>query len=332
MRHNTAVGRRFLPGSRAVRPAAAAVFLLAAASLLALGCASGGEPDIATLASNSDQVIWEAGQKAFEKRQWSNARQHYKRIIDGFPQSEYGPAARIGVGDAYFQEGGTGNYILAISAYREFLTLYPSHPRSDYALFQAAEANHKQRNGPDRDQTPTQKALEEYERLVELYPGSPYVEQARARIQECRQSLARAEFVAGYFYQRTREAYRAAITRYEGVITEFPDYEQFDEVLYRLAQCLHLSGRGAEAGPHLARLLEEYPQSKHAEEARELLAQLPPGGSREAPGLPAPPVPGPASDPDAGQADPSAAPDAAPSPAATPSPKPAADLQAETSL
>ena len=35
------------------------------------GCASRGEPDIATLASNSDQLIWEAGQKAFEKHNLS---------------------------------------------------------------------------------------------------------------------------------------------------------------------------------------------------------------------------------------------------------------------
>jgi outer membrane protein assembly factor BamD len=295
----------------------AAALLLAATSLAAFGCASGGEPDIATLASNSDQVIWEAGQKAFEKRQWQNARTLYKRIIDAFPQSEYGPAARIGVADAYFQEGGTGNYILAISAYREFLTLYPSHPRSDYALFQAAEANFKQRNGPDRDQTSTVKALEEYDRLVEAYPNSSYVEQARARIQECRQSLARAEFLAGYFYQRTREAYRAAIIRYEGLISDYPDYARFDEVLYRLAECLHLSGRAAEAGPHLARLLEEYPQSEHADDARELMAQLPRGGAPAE----APPAPGPAGPGSTAEPAP-LAPDPTPKPAPSPTPDP----------
>ena len=49
-----------------------------------------------------------------EKKQWENARQHFKRIVDGFPQSEYGPAARLALGDSYFQEGGTGNYILAV--------------------------------------------------------------------------------------------------------------------------------------------------------------------------------------------------------------------------
>jgi outer membrane protein assembly factor BamD len=261
-----------------------------AALVLTVACASGGEPDIATLASNSDQVIWEAGQKAFEKKQWDNARQHYRRIIDGFPTSEYGPSARLALGDTFYQEGGTGNYIMAVGAYREFLTLYPSHPRSDYAQFQAAEAFYRQRNGPDRDQTPTIKALDEYQRLVDLYPNSAHAEKTRERIMELRQSLARSEFLAGYFYQRSRQAYRAAIARYEGILSEYPDYQRLDDVLLRLAECLDQTGRSAEAQPHLARLLSEYPNSEHAGKAQELMAAL---ASRVTPPPPPPPPPTP---------------------------------------
>jgi outer membrane protein assembly factor BamD len=269
--------------------------LLAAGLLgLTMACASGGEPDIATLASNSDQVIWEAGQKAFQKKQWDNARQHYRRIVDAFPSSEFGPPARLALGDTYFQEGGTGNYILAVSAYREFLTLYPSHPRSDYAQFQAAEAFYEQRNGPDRDQTPTVKALEEYQRLIDLYPNSPHAEKTRERIMELRQSLARSEFLAGYFYQRTRQAYRASIARYEGILNDYPDYEHLDDVLFRLAECLDLTGRSAEAQPHLARLLAEYPNSEHAADASKLMAAV---TSRLPPAPPPPPPPTPAPQP-----------------------------------
>ena len=79
------------------------------AGALLLASCGGTRPDIATLASNSDQVIWEAGQKAAEKKQWETARQHFKRIIEGFPQSQVGPQARLALADSYFQEGGAGN-------------------------------------------------------------------------------------------------------------------------------------------------------------------------------------------------------------------------------
>jgi outer membrane protein assembly factor BamD len=265
---------------------------LIALGLLAFGCAHGGEPDIATLASNSDQVIWEAGQKAFQRKQWDNARQHFRRILDGFPNSQFGPQARLGLADSYFNEGGTANYVLAAGSYREFLTFYPSHPRSDYAQYQVGESFYKQRNGPDRDQTSTVQALDEFQKLVQYYPSSPMVEQARARITELRQNLARAEFLAGFFYQRTREAPRAAIVRYEGILRDYPDYKQLDEVLFRLAQALSLSGRTGEALPHLDRLLKEYPSSAFAEEARALQAQLQAAPVPVATPVPPSPTPG----------------------------------------
>ncbi len=241
--------------------------------LVLTGCGA-KDPDIATLSSRSDRIIWEAGSEELESKHWENARQHFRRIIEGFPQSQYGPQARLAMGDAHFQEGGIANYILATSAYREFLRIYPSHPRADYAQFQAAESAFAQMNGPDRDQSPTFRALEEYERLLDLYSDTSYAETARSRIHTCRQSLARAEYLAGYFYQRTRKVYRAAIARYEGLLEEYPDYERLDEVLFRLAQALSAQERIAEALPVLGRLLEEYPDSEHADDARSLAATL----------------------------------------------------------
>ena len=268
----------------------------------ASACA-GHTPDIATLTSNSDQAIWEAGQKAFERRDWISARQHYRRIIDAFPQSTHAAESRIAVGETYAREGGSTNDLLAVGAYREFLTLYPSHPKSDYAQFQIGEAYFRRKNGPDRDQTDTREALTEFQRLLDLYPQSPYAEQARARITEARQSLARSEFMAGHFYQKTRELCRASIARYQVILKEYPDYKSTDEVLFRLSECLQASGRGTEAMPHLSRLLEEYPNSPFADQAKQLMAAA----------ASAPPVPSPA---------PPAASPAPEAPPASPSPVP----------
>jgi outer membrane protein assembly factor BamD len=248
---------------------------------------------LSSLASSSDEIVWQAADKAFQKRQWDTARKHYRRIIDGFPQSEHLPEARLALAETHFKEQGTGNLVLAISEYREFLTLYPSHPKSDYAQFQTAEAYYLQRNGPDRDQTNTTKALEEYERLLDVYPNSTYVETARLRVANLRQYLAKAEFAAGYFYQRTRRALRSAINRYEGILVDYPDYAGVDEVLYRLSECMTLAARKAEALPQLSRLVAEYPNSKFAGPARSLIEELARQGVR----APAPaaeaPEPGP---------------------------------------
>jgi outer membrane protein assembly factor BamD len=295
------------------------------AGLMGFAACGHGAPDIATLTSNSDQVIWEAGQKALQKKDWESARQHFKRIIDAFPQSQFSPAARLALGDTYIEEGGTSNDILAIGAYREFLTLYPSHPKSDYAQFQVAESYFRQKSGPDRDQTQTLHALEEYERLLDLYPDSPYIEKARGRIKESRQNLARAEYMAGYFYQKTRQYCRAAVARYEGIVKDYPDFDDLDLVLLHMAECLHAQGRTAEALPHLGHLLEDFPDSAQADTARSLMEQWaqeapppaapstlpPPDGSAPPPSpLPSPP--------------PAATPQATPAPSPSPLPSPPA--------
>jgi outer membrane assembly lipoprotein YfiO len=264
---------------------------LAALALFLPACA-GHQVDLQALSSASDQVVWEAGEKAVAKKDWESARQYFRRLIDAFPQSEHQADARIALADSYFEEGGVGNYVLAVSSYREFLTLYPQHPKSDYAQFRCAESYFKQKNTPDRDQTATDQALEEYQRLLDVYPQSSFVESTRARIRECRQILARADFQVGFFYQKTRKSWRSAIGRYENIVSEYPDFERFDEVLFRLAQCLAYSGRYAEARPPIGRLQAEFPQSPFVEAAKKLEASFPPAGvPAVAPSTPAGPPP-----------------------------------------
>ncbi|MCG6922538.1 MAG: outer membrane protein assembly factor BamD [Acidobacteria bacterium] len=243
-------------------------------ALLLAGCGA-ATVDLEKLASPSDEVVWEAAEQAMQGKHWDAARQYFRRIVDAFPQSQYQARARIGLADAYMEAGGAGNNILAVSAYREFLTLYPSAPEAAYAQYQTGEAYFRQKNSPDRDQTATKQALEEFQRLLDVYPNSSYVEPARERIRECRQILAQSEFQVGYFYQRSRKAWRAAIGRYERILREYPDYDNLEEVIFRLGEALAAAARFAEALPVLTRLKEEYPNSKWVSRADEILAEMP---------------------------------------------------------
>jgi outer membrane protein assembly factor BamD len=258
-----------------VDPGGALKRLGAVGLALALGACSSHQLDLEALSSASDEIVWEAGRKAVEKKDWESARQYFRRLIDAFPQSEHQAEARISVADSYFEEGGTANYVLAVSSYREFLTLYPQHPKSDYAQFRAAESYFEQMNSPDRDQTATEQALEEYQRLLDIYPQSAWVEPAREKIRRCRQTLGRSHHLVGYFYQKTRKSWRSAIGRYETILTDYPDYERVDEVLFRVSECLGYAGRYAEARPHLARLQSEFPESPFAEQAKKLEVTFP---------------------------------------------------------
>lgn len=293
--------------------------LLGIALITASAACGRHEVDIATLASNSDQVIWQAGQKALKGKQWDVARQHFRRIVDGFPQSPLVAEARIASGDSYFLEGGSANLILAAGQYREFITVFPSHPRGDYAQFQVGESFFNQRNSPDRDQSQVSQALDEYLTFLDRYPQSPLSKTVRERVKACRSSLARSEFVVAWFYQHSRKAYRAAIPRYQDILKNYPDFDQTDETLFRLGQCMTLSGRNAEALPVLARLLDEYSDSPFVKDARDLMSAP---VNPKAPPAPAV-VPKPAKDAAAAKDAPAKEPAKdAPAQAATPTPTP----------
>jgi outer membrane protein assembly factor BamD len=247
--------------------------LLAVAAFGAGACRHVGTADITTLAAGSDRALWESASKALQKRQYAPARQYLTRLIENFPSSPHQPLARLSRADSYFQEGGAENYTLAATDYREFTSLYPSHPRVEYAQLQLAECYFKQRLPPDRDQTNTTKALEEYERFLNMFPASPLFAQARDRANTCRWALAQAEYAVGFFYQRTRQDCRAAVQRYQALLTGYPDYPGTDEVLFHLAECLVRARRANEAAPVLARLLDNYPNSHYRERAQRLRPQ-----------------------------------------------------------
>lgn len=243
-------------------------------------CRHSASVDVVTLSIASDRALWEAGQKEIKKKHWESARQYLNRIIDGFPRSEFQPLARLALADSLYDEGGSANYILAASEYREFQTLFPSHDRAHYAQFRVAECFFKRHHGPDRDQTNTIRAAGEYQHLLNLYPTSSLAEEARKRLQSCREILARSEFLIGLFYERTRKSFRSAILRYEHILDEYPGYSKTDEVLLRLANCLVRIGRSAEARPRLRHMIDYFPDSRYTESARRLLSELPESSTR----------------------------------------------------
>ncbi len=68
----------------------------------------------------------------------------------------------------------------------------------------------KQMLSVDRDQTATEKALEQFRYLIENFPQSPHTLAAREKVQACRRQLAEHEYYIARFYFRMKK-YPAAL-------------------------------------------------------------------------------------------------------------------------
>ena len=253
---------------------------IAAAALLAVPFffgACGGKTTVRDFSSEGGDVrLLELGQAQQEAKHWEDARGFYQQLVDTFPRSQYVGDARIGIADTYFYQGSAGNLVLTIAEYRDVLTFFPNHPRADYVQYQISYAYYRQKHNADRDQDPTRTAVEELEKLIELYPNSPYAETGKELLVDCHELLAEHEFKVGEFYLKVRKHCRGSIARLKGVVEDYPTYSKADEVYFLLAEALTMCGQPSEALPYYKRVVDNYPTSNLKDDAEKRLGSLQP--------------------------------------------------------
>lgn len=252
-----------------IRRAAACLVLLAAIS-----SACGGTKGVVPPgAREADRFLFEAGTASLNDKKWLRAREYFRTIVDSYPQSPYRPDAKLGVGDTYLGDGTAESLTLAVNAFREFLTFYPTNRRADYAQYKLGLAHHKRMLAPERDQTQTREAIQELETFLERYPNSSLLPEVTSKLREARDRLSESEYRVGLFYFRSRW-YPGAIERFKGILKSDPEYTNRDAVYYYLAESLVRTEKKAEALPYYERLLQEFEQSEYLEEVRKRIAEL----------------------------------------------------------
>ncbi len=248
----------------------ASVFVVLA---LAAGCTTTGRSTIPPGTPEPDRYLFERGTEALENRRWLTAREFFRQLTDTYTQSPFRPGAKLGIGDTYLGEGSTEALVLAINEFQEFLAFYPTHERSDYAQFRLAMAYFRQMRAPQRDQTETRNAVRELQAFVDRYPNSSLLPEARARLREARDRLSTSEYEVGVHYYRIRW-YPGAIDRFQAVLKNDPEFTYRDAVYYYMGETLIRMNREAEALPFFEKLVGEFVESRHLNDARERITRL----------------------------------------------------------
>lgn len=240
----------------------AALIALAAALGGAVGCASSDNAAKMTreLLSMPKEEAYAKGEALVQKKKYDLGRQYLRFVAENYANDAIGKQASLRLADSYFDEKTPLGYLEAGVRYKDFRNRYPSHPRSDYALFRLAQCSDKQAEKPDREQTNTRIAAIAYRELILAYPDSPYATESRLRLGAMRNLLAEHEYVVGHFYVK-RRAWRAARGRMDGVVASYPDYAKLDKVLYDFGLAENKMGHEDEAKQIWERLARDFPSS-----------------------------------------------------------------------
>lgn len=163
-----------------------------------------------------------------------------------------------------------GNYEEAISMSKRYNTLYPTSPESAYAYYIIGLSYFRQIPDVTRDQAASKRAIAAMQEVIDRYPDSEYVEDAKTKIRFARDQLAGKEMQVGRYYLE-RKDYLAAVKRFRGVVEEYSNTRHVEEALARLVEAYYALGLTSEAQMAASVLGQNYPDSQWYKDSYKLL-------------------------------------------------------------
>ncbi len=163
-----------------------------------------------------------------------------------------------------------GDFIEARGEYKRFLELHPTHPLAAFAQYRIGMCDFYQIGGIDRDPSPTEKALADFQKVIDEYPDSPYVEKAQKKVAFCRERKARLHFYVGSFYYRTK-FYKAAAYRFHTILLKYPDSKIYPRAQYNYAKALFHEKKREKAAEVMRTIVSQSPGTFYARKAQILL-------------------------------------------------------------
>jgi outer membrane protein assembly factor BamD len=143
------------------------------------------------------EEIYDQGLARLAKNDGEGASKKFAELEKQYPYSQW---ARKGLLMQVYSEYEGGKYDDAAATGVRYVGLYPSSPEAAYATYLVAMSYYKQIPEISRDQESAEKALQAFTALVQKYPKSEYVEDAKFKIQVTRDQLAGKEMSVGRYY------------------------------------------------------------------------------------------------------------------------------------
>ena len=182
------------------------------------GCAALGFEDESSGIYRSAGQLVEEGAYAFESKKYKKALKIYSQLKDWYPFSRWAILAELRIADSNFE---LEHYDEALSAYEDFEELHPKNDAIVRIIYRQGLCWYRKLDAIDRDNSPAEKAIVQFQRLIERFPGSKYVASADKMIADCVNQLSSHELYVAEFYFKSGK-YEAALNRYKYLVENYP--------------------------------------------------------------------------------------------------------------
>lgn len=195
------------------------------------------------------------------------AREKFEAIDKQHPYSEYSRRSLLMLTFMAYRDG---NYADTTSTGKRYVSLYPGDKDAAYVQYLVGMAYFRQMPDVTRDQAITARAYRAMKRVVDNYPDSEYVEDAKRKMRTAFDQIAGKEMLVGRYYQERRE-HLAAINRFRRVVEQFQTTRHVEEALARLTESYYALGLTNEAQTATSVLGHNYPDSQWYKDSYSLL-------------------------------------------------------------
>jgi outer membrane protein assembly factor BamD len=204
------------------------------------------------------EQIYNQGLARIQNKDFEGAAKKFSDLDKQYPYSEWSRKALIMTTYSNF-EGAA--YPEAVNNAKRYLQLHPASKDAAYAQYLLAMSYYNQIPDVTRDQEQTERAVVALQELIDRYPKSEYVRDARYKIQVTRDQLAAKEMEVGRYYLQRRN-YTAAINRFRDVVAKYQNTRHVEEALMRLSEAYMALGIVGEAQTAAAVLGHNFPDSR----------------------------------------------------------------------
>jgi outer membrane protein assembly factor BamD len=198
------------------------------------------------------------------------AVERYRELLDQYPFSEYSEEAELKIAHAHYLNHSCPE---AIASFTDFQRRHPTSPYLPFVQFLLGQCYEQQMQPPDRDQSSSQNAHAYYLALTQQYPDSPFADVARARLERCRESMAKHEMVVSSFY-RERGNLQAAEYRLLDLVNRFEETDVAGNALYELGSLYRERGEQDRALLAFASVTRHHPDNEVARQAEQALSEM----------------------------------------------------------
>jgi len=218
----------------------------------------------------SAEALYEEGNRQLKDKKYTRAVDAFQKLKTDHPFSPLLTQAELKLADSYYLNQ---QYPEAITAFKEFQTLHPNNENLAFVNMRLGQAHFDQFTSSDRDQKNTEIAKGYFETVVTNYPNSPYALEAKEKLAKTVEYLSEHEFNVALFYYK-QEKYPAARDRFEEIVRKYRDTPTAVKSLYYLGDSYQKEKNFVKASLAYEALVQHYPKSEFAGQAKTQLAQI----------------------------------------------------------